>query len=104
MVCGSDMMALGAIRAARRRGLKIPQDFSVVGYDDSQLVAFTDPPLTTVRQPINDMALAAVRALSDVVAGHEVSRTEFMFAPYLVVRGATTTVPNPSTVVAERIV
>lgn len=104
MVCGSDMMALGAIRAARRRGLKIPQDFSVVGYDDSQLVAFTDPPLTTVRQPINEMALASVRALCDEIAGHEVSRAEFMFAPELVVRGSTTAVPRSSTVVAERIV
>lgn len=104
MVCGSDMMALGAIRAARRRGLKVPQEFSVVGYDDSQLVAFTDPPLTTVRQPINDMALAAVRALCDEIAGHEVSRAEFMFAPELVVRGSTAAVPKPSRVMAERIV
>ncbi|GAA3757771.1 LacI family DNA-binding transcriptional regulator [Salinactinospora qingdaonensis] len=89
MVCGSDLMALGAVRAARQRGLSVPGDFSVVGYDDSQLVAFTDPPLTTVRQPIQAMALAAVRALCDEIAGHAASRTEYMFDPELVVRGST---------------
>ena len=94
MVCGSDIMALGAIRAARQRGLRVPQDFSVVGYDDSQLIAFTDPPLTTVRQPINAMAMAAVRALCDEIAGHPVSHAEYVFDPELVVRGSTTAVPS----------
>ncbi|RCV50575.1 LacI family DNA-binding transcriptional regulator [Marinitenerispora sediminis] len=89
VVCGSDLMALGAVRAARQRGLSVPRDFSVVGYDDSQLIAFTDPPLTTVRQPIQAMALAAVRALCDEIAGHAASRTEYLFAPELVVRGST---------------
>ncbi|MEE2035647.1 LacI family DNA-binding transcriptional regulator [Nocardiopsis sp. CT-R113] len=97
MVCGSDMMALGAIRAARQRGLRVPQDFSVVGYDDSQLIAFTDPPLTTVRQPVNAMALAAVRALCDEIAGHPVSHTEFVFDPELVVRGSTAIAPDRQT-------
>ena len=99
--CGSDIMALGAIRAARQRGLRVPQDFSVVGYDDSQLIAFTDPPLTTVRQPINAMAMAAVRALCDEIAGHPVSHAEYVFDPELVVRGSTTAVPAaPSHTVA----
>ena len=60
IVCGSDLMALGAIREARSRGLRVPADVSVVGYDDSPLVAFTDPPLTTVRQPVSAMAVAGV--------------------------------------------
>ena len=59
IVCGSDLMALGAIREARSRGLRVPGDVSVVGYDDSPLIAFTDPPLTTVRQPVTAMAVAA---------------------------------------------
>src|SRR5699024_11662092 len=50
IVCGSDIMALVAIRAARSRGLSVPGEVSVVGYDDSPLIAFTDPPLTTIRQ------------------------------------------------------
>ncbi|GAB3711018.1 LacI family DNA-binding transcriptional regulator [Nocardiopsis oceani] len=94
MVCGSDIMALGAIRAARQRGLRVPQDFSVVGYDDSQLIAFTDPPLTTVRQPITPMAMAAVRALCDEIAGHPVSHAEYVFDPELVVRGSTAAAPS----------
>lgn len=89
IVCGSDLMALGAVRAARQRGLSVPGDLSVVGYDDSQLIAFTDPPLTTVRQPVQAMALAAVRALCDEIAGHAPARTEYVFEPELVVRGST---------------
>ncbi|MFB8763465.1 LacI family DNA-binding transcriptional regulator [Nocardiopsis alba] len=97
MVCGSDLMALGAIRAARQRGLRVPRDFSVVGYDDSQLIAFTDPPLTTVRQPVTAMAMAAARALCDEIAGHPVSHTEYLFDPELVVRGSTAVAPPAPT-------
>jgi len=103
MVCGSDMMALGAIRAARRRGLSVPQEFSVIGYDDSQLIAFTDPPLTTVRQPVSAMALAAVRTLCDEIAGHAASRAEYMFAPELVVRGSTAASPSRAAPAAETV-
>lgn len=89
VVCGSDMMALGAIRAARQRGLQVPDDFSVVGYDDSPLVAFTDPPLTTVRQSVQSMSEAAVRALLDEIAGEPAPRAEYVFRPELVVRNST---------------
>jgi DNA-binding LacI/PurR family transcriptional regulator len=89
VVCGSDLMALGAIRAARRAGLRVPDDFSVVGYDDSPLIAFTDPPLTTVRQSVQAMSEAAVRALLDEIAGEPAPRAEFIFSPELVVRSST---------------
>src|SRR5690606_38809826 len=69
IVCGSDLMALGAIRAVGQRGRSVPGDVSVVGYDDSPLIAFTDPPLTTVRQPVLQMASAAVSALLDQIGG-----------------------------------
>lgn len=88
-VCGSDLMALGAIRAARQRGLQVPQDVSIVGYDDSPLIAFTDPPLTTLRQPVRPMAVAAVRALVDEIKGHAAPHSEYIFRPELVVRGST---------------
>lgn len=93
IVCGSDMMALGAIRAARRRGLEVPRDVSVVGFDDSPLIAFTDPPLTTVRQPVTAMGVAAVRALVDEINGRGAPRTEYVFRPDLVVRGSTAVTP-----------
>ncbi|MFI7023222.1 LacI family DNA-binding transcriptional regulator [Micromonospora sp. NPDC049900] len=89
IVCGSDLMALGAIRAARQRGLSVPEDLSVVGYDDSPLMAFTDPPLTTMRQPVAAMAVAAVRALVDEINGHAAPHSEYLFRPELVVRGST---------------
>ena len=89
VVCGSDMMALGAIREARKRGLDVPRDLSVVGYDDSPLIAFTDPPLTTVRQSVDAMSEAAVRALLDEIAGQPSPRAEYIFRPELVVRSST---------------
>nr|WP_267899382.1 LacI family DNA-binding transcriptional regulator [Streptomyces triticagri] len=89
IVCGSDLMALGVVRAARARGLEVPRDVSVVGFDDSPLAAFTDPPLTTVRQPVSAMASAAVDALLEEIRGNPVQRTEFVFQPELVVRGST---------------
>jgi alanine racemase len=95
IVCGSDLMALGAIRAARHRGLSVPGDISVVGYDDSPLIAFTDPPLTTVRQPVIAMAVAAVRALVDEIRGQGTPHSEYVFRPELVVRSSTTTAVRP---------
>ncbi|WP_192883697.1 LacI family DNA-binding transcriptional regulator [Streptomyces xinghaiensis] len=89
VVCGSDLMALGVIRAAWQRGLDVPGDISVVGFDDTPLIAFTDPPLTTVRQPVQSMATAAVGALLEEIEGNPVQRTEFVFQPDLVVRGST---------------
>ena len=94
LVCGSDLMALGAIRAARQRGLSVPTDLSVVGYDDSPLMAFTDPPLTTMRQPVTAMAVAAVRALVDEIHGHAAPHSEYIFRPELVVRGSTAVAPG----------
>ena len=93
IVCGSDLMALGAIRAARSRGLAVPADVSVVGFDDSPLIAFTDPPLTTVRQPALAMGEAAVDTLVAEIGGVRGPRTELLFHPELVVRGSTGAAP-----------
>jgi LacI family transcriptional regulator, repressor for deo operon, udp, cdd, tsx, nupC, and nupG len=89
IICGSDLMALGAIRAIREKGLRVPEDVSVVGYDDSVLIAFTDPPLTTVRQSVPAMGAAAVRALLDEINGTPAPRAEYVFRPELVVRSST---------------
>ncbi|MCH6159986.1 LacI family DNA-binding transcriptional regulator [Streptomyces marispadix] len=96
IVCGSDLMALGAVRAVRQQGLDVPRDVSVVGYDDSELNAFTDPPLTTVRQPVRAMANAAVNTLLEEIRGNPVPRAEFVFQPELVVRGSTGQAPAPA--------
>ena len=93
IICGSDLMALGAIRAARSRNLTVPGDLSVVGFDDSPLIAFTDPPLTTVRQPVLAMGHAAVAALVTEITGTPASRTELTFHPELIVRASTGAAP-----------
>jgi DNA-binding LacI/PurR family transcriptional regulator len=89
IICASDPLALGAIRAVRRAGLEVPTDVSVVGYDDSALMNSTDPALTTVRQPIEPMGRAAVDLLSRMIAGQDVPDEELLFEPELVVRRST---------------
>ncbi|MFF5078691.1 LacI family DNA-binding transcriptional regulator [Actinoplanes sp. NPDC000266] len=101
LVCGSDLMALGAIRAARRRGLSVPGDVSVIGFDDSPLIAFTDPPLTTLRQPVTAMAVAAVRSLMDEINGHGAPHSEYLFRPELVVRDSSAIAPKRRTIPAN---
>ncbi|ATO85685.1 LacI family transcriptional regulator [Actinoplanes sp. SE50] len=95
------MMALGAIRAARRRGMRVPHDVSVIGFDDSPLMAFTDPPLTTLRQPVAAMAVAAVRSLVDDINGHGSPRSEYLFRPELVVRSSTAMAPAHRALTAD---
>ncbi|TDC18002.1 LacI family transcriptional regulator [Streptomyces sp. 8K308] len=94
VICASDMMALGAIRAARQRGHAVPEGCSVIGFDDSPLIAFTDPPLTTIRQPVPAMGQAAVRALLEEIGGTPAPPSEFVFLPELVVRGSTAAAPQ----------
>ncbi|NEA48949.1 LacI family transcriptional regulator [Streptomyces sp. SID10815] len=94
-ICASDPLALGVVRAARRRGLDVPTRISVVGYDDSALMNCTEPPLTTVRQPIESMGKAAVELLNAQIAGSAVPADELLFEPELVVRGSTAQAPRP---------
>jgi LacI family transcriptional regulator, repressor for deo operon, udp, cdd, tsx, nupC, and nupG len=96
IICGSDLMAFGAIRGVRTRGLSVPGDVSVVGFDDSPLIAFADPPLTTIRQPVEAMGAAAVNVLLEEISGNPAQRGEFVFQPELVVRGSTAAAPSRS--------
>ena len=89
IMSANDLTAIGALRAIRRHGLSVPEDFSVVGFDDSMLMACTEPPLTTVRQPIEPMGRSAVTTLLSLVGGAAVSSEELLFAPELVVRAST---------------
>jgi DNA-binding LacI/PurR family transcriptional regulator len=89
IVCASDVLALGVVRAVRRAGLAVPGDVSVIGYDDSPLMNCVDPPLTTVRQPIDAMGRAAVDLLVARIGRAEVPADELLFEPELVVRSST---------------
>jgi DNA-binding LacI/PurR family transcriptional regulator len=93
IICASDPLALGAVRAARRAGLSVPEHLSVVGYDDSAFMACTDPPLTTVRQPIEAIGRAAVELLAGQIEGASVAAEELFFEPEIVARGSTATAP-----------
>ncbi|GAA3138551.1 LacI family DNA-binding transcriptional regulator [Planomonospora alba] len=89
IICAGDVLALGAVRAARRLGLSVPEDVSVVGFDDSAFMNCTNPPLTTVRQPIEALGRTAVTLLVNQIDGTVTPAEELLFEPELVVRGST---------------
>lgn len=94
IICGSDIMALGVVRYCVSTGRCVPDDVSVVGFDDSPLMAFTDPPLTTLRQPVHSMSEAAVSGLVCLIDGMLSSPRSLMFQSELIVRRSTGTVPG----------
>ncbi|MDO5093516.1 MAG: LacI family DNA-binding transcriptional regulator [Propionibacteriaceae bacterium] len=89
IVCASDLMALGVIREAHTRGLRVPGEVSVIGFDDSPMMAFTRPALTTVRQPVQAMCEAAVTKLLRALDGNDLDGTELLFQPDLIIRQST---------------
>jgi DNA-binding LacI/PurR family transcriptional regulator len=86
----NDQMAIGLVRALVERGIRIPQDVSVAGFDDIEIAGFALPPLTTVRQDFAALGLAAVRALLGLLSGGTIER-ETLIEPVLVVRASTGT-------------
>jgi len=90
---GSDMQALGVLRACRHLGLRVPEDVSLVGYDDLPLAEWIGPSLTTVRQPLRDMAGAAARMLLDIARGAVSATQRIDLATELVVRESTAPPP-----------
>ncbi len=85
----SDEIALGVMEEARRRGLRVPQDLSVVGFDDTFLATRSTPQLTTVAQPLVEMGQLAVRSLAQVISSDRVGTSHIELATRLVVRGTT---------------
>ncbi|MGW5639863.1 LacI family DNA-binding transcriptional regulator [Streptomyces sp. NPDC003832] len=94
IVCGSDELALGAVRGVRRLGLDVPGDVSVTGFDDSVFMGSVDPPLTTCRQPVARMADAAVEALAQQMRGQQVAPGLTLFETQLILRGSTDRPPS----------
>ena len=88
----NDLMAMGALRAVHESGLQVPQDVAVVGYDDIELAGYTQPPLSTVAQPVKAMARQALALLlQDMQAGKSARRSQaavHLLAPALVKRGS----------------
>lgn len=93
---GSDMQALGVLRAAHQLGLSVPRDLSVVGYDNLPVSAWLGTALTTVDQPLRDMAAAATRMLLDLAAGVELPSRRIELMTELIVRESTAPPLNPT--------
>jgi alanine racemase len=90
----SDAMAIGVLRAARELGLRVPDDLSVVGFDDIDISQHTNPPLTTVHQPIRQKGESAVRVLLTVVARRDLPPEQLRLETRLIVRGSTGPAPR----------
>ena len=96
ILCSNDMTAIGVLRAAYLKGLKVPQDLSVIGLDDIDFAEFTLPPLTTIRLSRVELARAAFEALrqqAELPSGSKVQR-EFLVSTSLVIRGSTGAPPT----------
>jgi LacI family transcriptional regulator len=89
LLVSNDMMAFGAMEAARFQGAVIGQDVSIIGFDDVFLSSQTYPPLTTVRQPLADMGAAALDMLVDIVQKRRVLSTNRVLPTELIVRETT---------------
>ncbi len=85
----NDISAIGAIRAIQEQGLRVPQDISVIGFDDIPGAAFNNPSLTTVRQPLNRMGEVAAQSLLERIEGKKEYPNEIAIEPELVVREST---------------
>jgi LacI family transcriptional regulator, galactose operon repressor len=93
LVSFNDIAAIGAIRALRDANLRVPEDVSVVGFDDIHVAAYNTPRLTTVRQPLHDMGETAARILLQRIQGFKDYPQDFAVAPELIIR-ETTAAPN----------
>src|SRR5262249_62119418 len=89
MFACSDQMALGAYEALYERGIRVPDDMSVVGFDDLDEAKWAIPPLTTVRQPLSEMAGMATRMLLALIDGEELDTSRVELSTALVIRQST---------------
>jgi DNA-binding LacI/PurR family transcriptional regulator len=86
---GNDLQALGVYQAAREARLHIPEDLSVIGFDDLPVATWVSPPLTTIRQPLVQMAVAGARLALRLANGEHPSQTRVELATELIVREST---------------
>ncbi|MFE7673368.1 LacI family DNA-binding transcriptional regulator [Streptomyces albidoflavus] len=93
LFAASDLQALGAFEVLRERGYRIPEDVSVVGFDDLPVARWTHPALTTVRQPLLDMAAMAAHTLLRIIDGEHVETLRVELATRLTPRGSTAPPP-----------
>lgn len=94
LFCFNDQMAIGALGVARRKGLSIPEDLSVVGFDDISFARYTVPPLTTIAQPVKELGQETVRLLLGVIKDQTLAPVSIVLPHELVVRESTAPAPT----------
>lgn len=92
VLCSNDLTAIGALRAIRRGGLQVPEDISIIGFDDILLAEFTEPPLTTVRLPREELAGKAFEALLASLRAPKSMGAEYTVRTELVIRESTASI------------
>lgn len=92
----SDRLAIGGLAAIKEKGLNVPKDISVMGFDDVEFAPYCDPPLTTVRVPAKKMGSVAVKVLHGLITGRNKQVTQCSFDSELIIRGSTAE-PSPRT-------
>jgi LacI family transcriptional regulator len=90
----NDDSAIGAMRVARERGIRVPEELSIVGFDDSAISAIVTPALTTVRQPVAEMGRMAVSLLMRILDHQRLEALHIELKTRLIVRGSTARVPG----------
>ena len=89
VVCSSDLMAIGVLMEAVEQGLVVPNDLSVIGFDGTEAASWIQPGLTTIEQPVADIAKTAIDALTSLIAEPERPLPDFVFRPKLRLRAST---------------
>lgn len=84
--CSNDNMAVGAVKAVQESGLKVPEDISIVGFDNSEFCKYVTPALTTVKKPIREMSMEGAGRLMNILEGHEVKGERIYIPTELVIR------------------
>ena len=90
MVCSNDWTAIGALHAIHAAGLRVPEDVSLVGFDDIPLASYTNPALTTVRMSANDVGSTAFQALFSLIGEDHVEGDVYQVPTRLIIRESTT--------------
>lgn len=92
--CANDDMAIGALKACSELNVSVPQDVSIVGFDDSSLAAYTTPSLTTVRKPVDQLAKLGIQALSQIIAHSKPVLDKKLIDPSLIIRSSVSNLKN----------
>lgn len=87
--CFNDEMAMGVLETAQRRQVRVPRDLSIVGFDDIRFARYTDPPLTTIAQPMREIGEGTVRLLLDILGDRTIALASVTLPHTLIVRSST---------------